>query len=391
MASQNILILSSNTGGGHWSAAKALENSFISLSPGEMLVKITQVLEEGSLFSRKAADLYNFLLRDHQSLMRYYFWLINKLRPNESKLLFKSSMHYAVKLLDRVVPSAVVSVHPMAHHFFAYVLKKLNLAERVPLVTVVTDPYEGFWRGWACDDVARYYVASDHAKQQLIDYGVPDTRILVPGMPVHARFKPVQAFEKESIRQELGLIPNRFTVFINAGWIGGGNIPMIYEALLRQAPAALSHPDQLQVVFLAGQNSLLRYQAERLGEQRTLPVSVFGYTSEMERLMQASDVLVSKLGGLTTFEALSCGLPIIADTVTPPMPQEAQTAAFIERTGSGVLLKKPAQIVSVVESLMNSSQYYNRLKESAAFHGRPGASERIALDILQFIGSPAVA
>lgn len=389
MTSRNILILSSNTGGGHWSAAKALENSLTSISPGDILVKITQVLEEANMVSRKAAELYNFLLRDHQNLMRYYFWLVNHIKPNESRLMFQAAIGYGFRLFERVVPSAIISVHPMTQHFFAYILKKLNLRDRVPLVTVVTDPYEGFWQGWACDDVSRYYVASEDAKKQLVVFGVPEHKIQVQGMPVHARFSPVSNTDKRLLKSSLGLNPDRFTVLVNAGWVGGGNIPSIYEALVQNGRNDGLSPLDIQVIFLAGQNEQLMQQAHSLAQLAPFPVQVVGYTSQIDRYMQASDIMVSKLGGLTTFEAMNCQLPIIADVVTPPMPQEAQTAAFLEATGAGLMLKKPEQIVSVVKSLIDSPQRYHSLREAAAIHGRPGASDRIAQDVLNFLERPA--
>ncbi len=49
--------------------------------------------------------------------------------------------------------------------------------------------------------------------------------------------------------------------------------------------------------------------------------------------MSAANVMISKLGGLTTFEALACRVPIIADLITEPMPQEAGTANLIEERG----------------------------------------------------------
>lgn len=382
MASQNILILTSNTGGGHRSAAKALENSLTTLSPGKILVKITQVLEEAHVFSRTAAGLYNLLLRDHQDWMKYYFWAVNKLKPNESKLLFKSALGYGMRLFDKVMPSVIVSVHPMTQHFFSYVLKRLHLQDRIPLLTVVTDPYQGFWRGWACDDVSQYYVASDKAKEQLIDFGVGSHKIQVMGMPVHSRFTPVTTEEKRYLKQEFGLHPDKFTLFVNAGWVGGGNIPQIYESLIRQGSMAEL---DIQTVFLAGRNEELRRQAEEMAQSARFPVKVMGYTDEIDRLMKASDVMVSKLGGLTTFEALSCRLPIIADAVTPPMPQEAQTASFLANTGAGLLLNHPEQIVSVVQSLIDSPQAYYKIQEAAKTHGRPGASDRIAQDVLRYL------
>lgn len=385
MASQNILILTSNTGGGHRSAANALENSLTTLSPGKILVKITQVLEEAHYFSRKAADFYNFLLRDHQDLVKYYFWAINKLRPNESRLMFKSAMGYGMRLFEKVVPNVIVSVHPMTQHFFAYILRRLHLQDRIPLLTVVTDPYHGFWKGWACEDVSQYYVASDHARQQLIDFGVGSHKIQVMGMPVHSKFQPVTSDEKRYFKHQLGLDEDKFTVFVNSGWIGGGNIPQIYEALVREGSMAGL---DIQTVFLAGRNEPLLQKAHELAHSAHFPVKVVGYSSEIDHLMKASDVMISKLGGLTTFEALSCRLPIIADAVTPPMPQEVQTAAFLEYTNAGVMLRQPEQIVSVVKSLIDSPSRYHALCDAAAKHGKPGASDLIARDVLRYLEHP---
>jgi UDP-N-acetylglucosamine:LPS N-acetylglucosamine transferase len=385
MSSPSVLILTSNTGGGHRSAANALESSLLQESAGQLLVRITQVLEESHLFSRKAADLYNFLLRDHQNLMKYYFWAVNKLKPNESRLLFKSALGYGVRLFEKVMPSVIVSVHPMTQHFFAYVLRKLNLQERIPLLTVVTDPCQGFWKGWACDDVSQYYVASDSARQQLIDFGVGAHKIQVAGMPVHSRFSPVEALEKRQFRQALGLDPEKFTVFINAGWSGGGNIPKVYEVLVRQGQYANLN---IQAVFLAGCNDALRHEAEMMAQTATFPIKVMGYTDQMDQVMHASDIMVSKLGGLTTFEALSCRLPIIGDAITSPMPQERHTANFLQQTGTGLLLQQPEQIVSVLQSLVDSPHTYQRLQDATATHGYPGASDRIARDVLRYVENP---
>jgi UDP-N-acetylglucosamine:LPS N-acetylglucosamine transferase len=276
----------------------------------------------------------------------------------------------------------------MTQHFFAYILKRLHLQDKIPLLTVVTDPYHGFWQGWACNDVSQYYVASNNAKQQLIDYGIGSHKIKVMGMPVHSKFQPVTLEEKVLFRRELGLQDDRFTVFVNAGWIGGGNIPQIYEDLVRQG--SLSELD-IQLVFLAGRNDVLLQKAHEVAQAAHFPVKVMGYTSEIDRIMKASDVMVSKLGGLTTFEALSCCLPIIADTVTPPMPQEMQTAAFLESTGAGLMLKQSEQVVSVVKSLLNSPSHYHALREAAGVHGRPGASDQIARDVLRYLDLAAPA
>lgn len=381
LASQNVLILSSNTGGGHRSAAHALEDSFTNLLPDRILVKIAQVLEDSSDISRRMSNLYNFLLRDHQHLMKYYYWAVNHLKPNESRFVLKQALGYGLRLVDKVTPNAIVSVHPMTQHFCAYILRRLGLLDKIPFITVVTDPCYGFWRGWACDDVQQYYVATEDAKQQLIDYGVGSHKIQIVGMPVHSRFQAVDEARRYELYQKYGLDPDKFTVFLNSGWVGGGNIPQIYEALARAQGL------DIQAVFLAGRNDeLLRYGHE-VAQSADFSVRVLGFTENIQEIMNVSDIMVSKMGGLTTFEALACHLPIIGDTVTHPMPQEEQTGRYIEKTGAGLLLHQPDRIVSVVQSLVNSPEEYLRMREAARTHGRAGASDRIASDVLSYLAN----
>ena len=76
----------------------------------------------------------------------------------------------------------------------------------------------------------------------------------------------------------------------------------------------------------------------------------------MERVMRAADVMVSKLGGLTTFEALASRLPIIADTTTAPMPQESHTASLLEGHRAAVLLEKAGEVVPVIRRLVEILQ-----------------------------------
>src|SRR5690606_37859601 len=224
------------------------------------------------------------------------------------------------------------------------ILRELNLADQIPLVTVVTDPCYGFWKGWACDDVSLYLVANEDAKRQLMDYGVSEDRIKISGMPVHPKFREVTEADAQEARRAFDLDPDKFTVFVNAGWIGGGNIPTIFKELVRGEL-------DVQAIFLAGKNEDLRAEAEEIARTAKFPVKVIGYSDEIEKLMQSANVMVSKLGGLTTFEALACRLPIIADTTTPPMPQEAGTVRLLSQKGAGILLERPADIVSVVRSL----------------------------------------
>lgn len=381
MSNENFnkfLIITSDTGGGHTSAAAAIADGLKRFGAADCLVNIARAIEESHYLAQKCADFYNYLLRYHQPLMKYYYWAIERFRPNESNFLYRVTSRYVKQLFEKYCPQVVVSVHPMTQHFFARALRELGLLDRIPMVTVVTDPCYGFWRGWACEDVSLYLVATDEARQQLLDYGISEEKIKICGIPIHPKFQFQSDDQKLAARTELGLEPERFTMFINAGWVGGGNIPQIFEQIVEQG----EHLKNTQAIFLAGRNNKLCEQVRKLAKRAPFPTHVVGYTNAMEKLMSAADVMVSKLGGLTTFEALASRLPIIADLTTPPMPQESQTANLLSRYSAGVLLNHAGDIVPIVRRLIHDPAELATMRQAASYIAIPDATKRIVKELM---------
>src|SRR6476659_5110167 len=370
-----ILIISSDTGGGHRSAAKAIVDGVQKFWEGESaVVRVIKAVEDSHHVTDRMVNLYNWILRHKQGWMKYLYWAINRFRPETRDFFYKRCFGYFQDLFEKWCPHVVVSVHPLTQHLIARVLKELGLAKQVPLVTVVTDPCYGFWKAWACDDVALYLVANDEAKDQLIDYGVNPDRIKVSGMPVHPKFHEVDETDAQQARRAYGLDPEKFTVFVNAGWIGGGNIPQIFRELVRGEL-------DVQAIFLAGKNEELRREAEEIAKTAKFPVKVIGYSDEIERLMQSANVMVSKLGGLTTFEALACGLPVIGDATTEPMPQEAGTVRLIRERGAGIMLERSIDIVPTIRDLLSDRPKYTKLKAATTGLTMPNSTEYIIREI----------
>jgi len=370
-----ILIISSDTGGGHRSAAQALSEGLHKFWVGESVaVRVIKAVEESHHITGKLVGAYNWTLRNKQHWMKYIFWAINRFRPETREFVHRRCIGYVREQFERWCPHIVVSVHPLTQHIFARILKELNLSNQIPLVTVVTDPCYGFWKGWACNDVSLYLVANDEARQQLIDYGVMPEKIKISGMPVNPKFHEIDEKAAQKARQAFGLDAEKFTIFVNAGWIGGGNIPQIFRELVRGEL-------NVQAIFLAGKNEELKREAEELAKTAKFPVKVIGYSDEIEKMMQSANVMISKLGGLTTFEALACRLPIIADATTPPMPQEAGTVNMIARRGAGILLKKASDIVPTIQNLVLDSKKCADMKAATIGLAAPNSTEMIIREI----------
>ncbi len=370
-----ILIISSDTGGGHRSAAQAVAEGFEKIWKGDSpVVRIVKAVEESHHITDRLVNSYNWVLRNKQHWMKYVYWAVNRFRPETREFFHKRCMGFLKIQFEKWCPHVVVSVHPLTQHIFARVLRELNLSSQIPLVTIVTDPCYGFWKGWACDDVSLYLVANEDARQQLLDYGVSSEKIKISGLPLHPKFCEVDETSAQDARRAFGLDPDKFTVFVNAGWIGGGNIPKIFKELV-------AGELDVQAIFLAGKNEELRREAEEMAKHAKFPVKVIGYSDEIEKLMQSANVMISKLGGLTTFEALACRLPIIADATTPPMPQEAGTVSLLAKRGAGILLKKASDVVPMIQSLIGNSRRYTDMKAATAGMTMPDSRDQIIREI----------
>lgn len=376
-----ILIISSDTGGGHRSAAQAIVVGLQKFWHGESVtVRVIKAIEESHHITEKLVGTYNWLLRHRQGWMKYLYWIVNRFRPETREFFQKRCTGFVKDLFEKWCPHIVVSVHPLTQHILGRILRELNLTSQIPLVTVVTDPCYGFWKGWACDDVSLYLVANEDARRQLLDYGVDSEKIKISGMPLHPKFCEADDLAAQSARRAFGLDPDKFTIFVNAGWIGGGNIPAIFSELARGEL-------DVQAIFLAGKNENLRRRAEKIARSAKFPIKVIGYSDEIEKLMHSANIMISKLGGLTTFEALACRLPIIADATTPPMPQEAGTARLIAEKGAAILLERVSDIVPTVRSLLGDSLRYRDMKAATIGLAIPNSTEMIIREIAALLPS----
>ena len=378
-----ILIVSSDTGGGHRSAAAAIVAGVQKSFEGEpYAVRVVRGVEESHYIAARLVGVYNWVLCNKQHWMKYLYWGMNRFRPETSGFFNRRCLGYVQELLGRWRPDIVVSVHPLVQHIFAKALKELNLADRIPLVSVVTDPGYGFWKGWACDDVNLYLVASEEARRQLTDYGVAPERIKILGMPIHPKFAFTDEGAAREARRAMGLDPEKFTVFLNAGRAGGGNTLKVFRELVRGEL-------NVQAIFLAGKNRALRAMAESLAVQAAFRTKVVGYTAHVERLMSAANVMISKLGGLTTFESLACRVPIVADAITTPMPQEAGTVKLILKHGAGVVLRHAIDIVPVVRRMMEDTAHYSAMRSATTVLAIPNATRHIAEEIMALLRNRA--
>jgi processive 1,2-diacylglycerol beta-glucosyltransferase len=141
----------------------------------------------------------------------------------------------------------------------------------------------------------------------------------------------------------------------------------------------------LQLIAVAGRNAALREQLATLaGGLRHCTLTPLGFADNVDELMAAADLLISKPGGMTAAEALARGLPLV---IFRPIPgQEEANTGFLTAGGAARRAETTDALAATVRALLASPDALPAMRAAALRLGRPGAAEDVAGLILEQLG-----
>lgn len=321
-----ILILTGKFSMGHWSVAQSLKQElhaaypqagvtvedFVSYALPNMDSAVYKLFE---LFVTHAGGVYNT------------FYRLTEQRTGDllavHALLFLKGME---ELLDERRPDVVIATHPVCAQLVGR-CKERGSYDGVLLtcVTDVTDHGE-----WLCKNCDGYLVGAEAVKDAYVERGVDPDRIVVTGIPVRQEFKEPRPARKDG---ELRLLI-----------MGGGLGLMPRSDGFYQAVNDL--PNVKTTLITGGNRKLFVRLAGKYPN-----IQVLGFTPEVYAYMRESDLVLSKPGGATTFEAIFSATPMLA--WEPFLEQERHNAAFLVREGMGRIAgKRTAQCVAALRELL---------------------------------------
>jgi processive 1,2-diacylglycerol beta-glucosyltransferase len=239
---------------------------------------------------------------------------------------------------------------------------------RAPLtVSCVTDfEAHALWQEPGAD---LYCVAAEETKARLVARGVEAGAAMVTGIPVSRRFwkRPARA----QARRSLGLDARKPVVLLLGGGFGLGPVERL-AGLVDSARA------DLQLVVVCGRNEALKTKLE--ARPWAKKAKVFGFVTDIERLMAASDLLVTKPGGLTSSEALALGRPLL---IVDPIPgQESANSDFLLERGAAVKANRLEDVPYRLDSLLGTPRLA-ALSAAAKALGRPKSGPAVVDAVLR--------
>lgn len=367
-----ILILHATVGTGHKTAAVALEKAFKQRSVDKVWVQDT--LDYGSgIFRKLYADLYIELSERTPELWGFAYNETNREQSdveNQLRHLYSRVGVYKIDELRELNPDAIVCTHFLPLDAVKNSLRDGRIS--TPVFCVVTD-YVGH-PFWAHPELTGTFVGNEMTRDMLSTHGVPAERIFVTGIPVDpAIARPKDA---QHIRSKQGLAPGPLILLIGSG-IDNDRVRQIATGLLERPIAGT-------LIVVAGRNHTLEASLADLHGTDRLHLDVRGYVSGLDDLVAASDLVITKSGGLITSEVMARGTPLLV--IDPIRGQEEYNADYIAGIGAGVQARTSVSVPYMVETLVNTPERLAQLRSSAARFGRPNAAVDIADKVLAAIG-----
>ncbi|MCF8010219.1 MAG: glycosyltransferase [Clostridiales bacterium] len=356
----DILILSANYGAGHNLVAHAVKD-IINAYRTDLSVEIK--------------DFFNFLAPRVNHVTKKSFIKIVRYFPNAYRVFFKLTgsikpdspvQHWLdnlgherlAKLIQDIKPCIIICTFPTP----AGVLSALSeRGKDVPkVITIITDVI--IHSQWIHPHTDIYIIPDKYSINKLIDRNIPTSCIHPLGIPLRPSFS--KNCSCEQIRQNFGL-SNKFTVLL----MGGAYGMLGKESKICQLLGNL--PEDIQIIIVCGHNRMLLKRMQNLKYRFRNKMHVLGFTEKIADLMQVSNLLISKAGGITVYEALSKGLPLL---VYRPIPgQEEGNTNFLINIGAGKSFKNTKDLVNTVQYLYKTPASLKKMSDAALLHSKPNA------------------
>lgn len=366
---KRVLIISASAGTGHVRAAQALEKEFIR-DP-----RVGEVIHEDALkFTNKLfrdfySTLYMKLVRSAPDVLGWVYKASDEPWKGEAARLQLDRLNTLklVRFIEEFDPHITVCTHFMPAGIIAHLQEQKRLHTHHSIVVTDFDCHAM----WLSRTFHRYFVALDETKAHLEALGLPSERITVSGIPIDPVFS--EPVDRPLVRASFGLHPEKTTLLLSAGALGVGPTELIVERLKQLR-------NDVQTIVVCGRSEEVKDRVTKAAAQRRNQFCILGYTDRMHELMHISDLFIGKPGGLTTSEALACGLPM---AIFSPIPgQEERNADHLLEEGAGIRCNELTTLPFKIDRLLDDPARLGAMRAAAKAMGHPDAARTIVKTLL---------
>lgn len=375
-----VLLLTGSIGSGHTRAAQAVSEAMLRANAAQWALVVDALAYASAPFRAIYRDAYIKLIEAAPTAIG---WLYRSSDTVEGGAMRRAVQRAALARLRRMIasdkPDTIVCTHFLAAELVSGMVERGEWTGTFAVVVTDLDAH-AMWA--ACPRADRWFVALPETVEILAGKGVPRERMVVTGIPIAGAFS-ARMPPRAELRERFGLARGGPMLLVSGGGVGAS----LLEKTLQQV---LAMPIDCSVALVCGKNEPLRRRASnivaRRGESR-VKCAVLGFTDRMHELMHAADLSIGKPGGLTSSEALACGLPM---AIAYPVPgQEERNSDHLLEWGAAIRLNSPESFGWRVAQLLGDPERLSAMRMAARARAKPFAAEAIVEEICALRQSPA--
>ncbi len=375
-----FLILSCSGGAGHIRAAESLHRT-APLTGLPIHTEHYDVLDFTSkIFKRLYSETYLQMVTHAPDLWGYLYEQSER-KPYQKKSIIKSfdQLNYKryLNALRELNPDAILCTHFLPYISVSSELRKNNITAPVFAVTTDFDVHQL----WVDRIIERYFVYHEESAWQLQSKKIPAEKISITGIPIMPEFR--SKGKQKNVRVKLGINSNQFTVLVLSGGFGIGRLKEIVE----HTAGTLSGFDNINfnLLIVCGKNAKAQTEIQELEFPKNVTPYVYGFIDNMHEFMDASDLLISKAGGLTSAEAMAKSLPIL---IVDPIPgQESRNTDIIVEHGAGWKAINLPNLSYKLRQIINTRNILTKARKATQHLSKPDAATTILKDVHEYINS----
>jgi processive 1,2-diacylglycerol beta-glucosyltransferase len=364
-----VLIFSASFGAGHMRAADALIEAITGIYPQAHLLHLDCWAIVSKNFNSVVRDFYIGMLKHTPRLWGRFYYGTAQISPDSviQRFLDTTGQNTYMEYIESFQPDLIICTYPTVAGVVAQL--KMKGKVKVPLAVVITD--YTVHNQWIHEGIDLYIVGSAYIYEDFISRGMSPDQVKATGIPVSPKFDMVM--DKSQARLSLGLLPDRPTCLIMGGAYG-----VLSELKKLCSTLAMTYIPS-QTIVVCGRDQRLYKSLDDVVTNPRNPIIRFGFVSNVEELMSAADIVITKAGGLTVSEALTKRLPII---IYKPIPgQEEENAAYLEKIGAGKTAHSHAEVEMILLALLKAPEQMQSMALAAA-SALPGHSAEKAMQYM---------
>ena len=376
-----ILILSGNTGEGHNSAARAMQEYFCARGCECRILDGLQFLSRPRnefickshvFLYRKLPMVYGmgYRLEEYQAQRQPYQKKLNAKAARMTRRSLPRRKRDLQTYLEDGGFDAVICVHVFAAKLISELRR--SGAVHIPCFFLATD--------YTCSpgvnqlDMDAWLIPHPALIPEFESYGIPREKLIPTGIPVGTAFFARRP--KADVRKELKLPEDRPIAVLSCGSMGAASMGRKVLALVEALPK-----DAL-LVAICGNNRTLERNLRAL--IHTPRLQVLGFTDRMSDYMDAADLFITKPGGLSTTEAATKGVPLVLFNAVPGC--ETRNLEFLLSIGCAVAENGALSLARCVRQLLEEPEQREELAGRCKAEFSQSAAERIYETLCRIVG-----